>query len=98
MNFEKLFAKQVFKNHSCNREKSLRHVAMVAKILDDNKLKTSLKEWIRTASNLIDLIQFHLIFQILGKFYHSGNGGCMDQFIFRQIHFARNLKLCSVYE
>ena len=45
MNFEKLFAQQVFKNHSCNREeKSLRHVAMVAKLLDDNKLKTSLKE------------------------------------------------------
>ena len=83
MNFEKLFAKQVFKNHSCNREKSLRHVAMVAKILDDNKLKTSLKEWIRTASNLIDLIQFHLIFQIWAKFYDNGNGGCMDQFIFR---------------
>ena len=59
-----------FQNHSCNKEeKSLRHVAMVAKLLDDNKLKTSLKEWIRTASNFIDLIQFHLIFQMLAKFY-----------------------------
>ena len=40
-------------------EKSLGHVAMVAKFLDDNKAKTSLKEWIpRTVSNFIDLIQF----------------------------------------
>ena len=28
------------------REKSLRHVAMVAKFQEDNKLKTSLKKWI----------------------------------------------------
>ena len=27
-----------------NREENLRHVAMVAKFLDDNKLKTSLKK------------------------------------------------------
>ena len=38
-----------------NREK-LRHVAMVAKFLDDNKLKTSLKKWILTVSNFIHLI------------------------------------------
>ena len=44
-------------------EKSLRHVAMVAKFLDDNKPK-----WIRTVSNFIDLIQFHLICQMLKKF------------------------------
>ena len=39
-------------------EKSLRHMAMVAKFLDDNKLKCHLhcKKWIRTASNFIDLI------------------------------------------
>ena len=42
-------------------EKSLRHVAMAAKFLDHNKPKTSLKKWIRTASNFIDRIQFHLI-------------------------------------
>ena len=42
-------------------EKSLRHVATVATFLDDNKPKTSLKKWIRTVSNLIDLILFHLI-------------------------------------
>ena len=45
------------------REKSLRHVVMVAKFFDDNKPKTSLKKWIRTASNFIDLIQFHLIWR-----------------------------------
>ena len=50
-------------------EKSLRHVAMVAKFVDDNKAKTSLKKCgIRTASNFIDLIQFHLIWQMLAKF------------------------------
>ena len=49
-------------------KKSLSHVAMVSKFLDDNKRKTSLKKWIRTASNFIDLIQFHLIWQILAKF------------------------------
>ena len=46
-----------------NREKkSLRHVPMVAKFLDDNKPK------IRTLSNLIDLIQLHLICQMWAKF------------------------------
>ena len=43
-----------------NREK-LRHVAMVAKFLDDNTSETSLKKGIRTVSNFIDLTQFHLI-------------------------------------
>ena len=36
-----------------NREEKLRNVAMVAKFLDDNKLKTSLKKWILTDSNFI---------------------------------------------
>ena len=49
-------------------EKSLRHVAIVATFLDDNKPKTSLKKWIRTASNFIYLIQFHLMRQMLAKF------------------------------
>ena len=47
-------------NSPSNREeKSLRHVAMIAKFLDDNKTKTPLKKWIRTVSKFIDLIQFH---------------------------------------
>ena len=50
------------------REKSLRHVAMVVKFLDDNKPKTSLEKWIHTLSKFIDLIQFHLSCQMLGKF------------------------------
>ena len=49
-------------------EKSLRHVAMVANFLDDNKPKTSLKRWIRTDSNFINFIQFHLICQMLAIF------------------------------
>ena len=49
-------------------EESLSHVATVAKFQDDNKPKTSLKIWIRTVSNLVNLIQFHLICQILAKF------------------------------
>ena len=41
---------------------------MVAKFLDDNKPKISLKKWICTVSNFIDLICFHLICQMLAKF------------------------------
>ena len=37
-------------------EKSLRHIAMVAKFLDDNKPKMSLEKWIHTVRNLIDHI------------------------------------------
>ena len=37
-------------------EKSLLHVSMVAKFLDEQQTKTSLKKWIRTVSNFIDLI------------------------------------------
>ena len=40
---------------------------MVAKFLDENKAKTSLKKRIRTVSNVTDLIQFHLICKILAK-------------------------------
>ena len=45
----------------------LRHVAMIAKFLDDNKPKTSLKKSIRTVSNFINLTRFHLIRKILAK-------------------------------
>ena len=55
-------------NSPSNREeKSLRHVATIAKFLDDNKTKTPLKKWIRTVSKFIDLIQFHSICKILAK-------------------------------
>ena len=47
--------------------RSLRHVAMVAKFLDDNKSKISIKSVEFTVSNYIDL-QFHLICQMLAKF------------------------------
>ena len=55
------------------KEKSLRHVAMVAKFLDDNKAKTSLKKWICPVLNFIDLIQFHLICKILAKLSEKVN-------------------------
>ena len=48
-------------------EKSLRHIAMVATFLDDNKPKTLLKKWNRTVSNFIDVNYFHLICQMLVK-------------------------------
>ena len=48
-----------------NREEnSLRHVAMVAKVLDDNNwTDTVILKSARTISNVTDLIQFHLIWQ-----------------------------------
>ena len=48
--------------------KSFRHVTMVVKFLDDNKLKTSLKKRIHAVSKFIDLIQFHVICQMLANF------------------------------
>ena len=42
-------------------EKPLRHIVMVTKFLDDNKPKTSLKKWICTISNFMDIILFHFI-------------------------------------
>ena len=42
---------------------------MVAKLLNDNKPKTSLKIRIRTVSNFIDLIQFDLICQMFAIFW-----------------------------
>ena len=44
-----------------DREKSFRHVAMVAQFSDDNKPETSFKKGIRTVLNFIDLTQIHLI-------------------------------------
>ena len=49
------------------RRKLLRHVATIAKFLDDNKPKTSLKKSIRTVSNFFNLTQFNLIRKILAK-------------------------------
>ena len=49
------------------QEKSLRHVAMEGKFLNNNKPKTSLKKRICTVPNFIDLIQFLLICQKLAK-------------------------------
>ena len=62
-------ARKVMKFDSYREEKSLRHVAKVAKFLDDNKLTKPLKSlFALNISNFTDLIQFHLIWQILRKF------------------------------
>ena len=52
----------------CREEKSLCHVAMEAKFFDDKPKKSLIKMSICTISNITDLIQFHLIWQILAKF------------------------------
>ena len=72
-------------------EKSLRHLAMVEKFLDDRKPKTSLKKWIRTVSDFIDLIQFLLTCQMLTKF--AGIESERTVFKFRK----RKNKLCCVH-
>ena len=41
-------------------KKSLHHLVMVAKLLDDNKLKTLLKKWRCTVSTFNHLIQFEI--------------------------------------
>ena len=43
----------------------MRHVAIVAKFLDDNKPIKSLKSLFALVTNFTDLIQFHLIWQNL---------------------------------
>ena len=75
-----------------SREKSLRHVAMVAKFLDDNKPKTSLKKWIHTVTNFIDLIQFHLICQMLAKFSGVKSERIMSKLTKKE---KKIVKLCS---
>ena len=50
------------------QEKSLRHVATVAKFLDDNKLTTSLKKWSQTVLDFIDLIHFIWVGKMLTNF------------------------------
>ena len=66
-NKKHLFIKCHQTNYFKIEEKSLRHVAIVAKFLDDNKTKTSLKKWIRTVSNFIDLIQFLFYLSFLSE-------------------------------
>ena len=70
----KFFFKESGWNHAINRgKKSLRHVSTVAKFLDDNKPKTWLKKWIRTVSNFIHFISYHLICQILATLFQVLN-------------------------
>ena len=60
---------KIIQERRIREEKLLRQVAMVAKFLDDNKPIKPLKS-LRYSHyfNFTDLIQFHLIWQILAKF------------------------------
>ena len=68
-----------------------RHVAMVAQFLVDKKLKTSLQKWICTVSNFTDLIQFHLICQMLAKFWGFDYKRTVSRFRKRK----RNILCCA---
>ena len=54
--------------HPNRKDKSLRHVSMVAKFLDDNKPKKSLKSLFALFQTSPILINFILTWQILEKF------------------------------
>ena len=53
---------------SNGQEKSLRHVATVAKFLDDNKLETSLEKCIQNVLDFIDLIHYIWVGKMLTNF------------------------------
>ena len=80
-------------NSYCHGEqKWLRHIAMAAKFLDDNKPKIHSKSKCCTVSNFIDLIQFHLICQILAKFSGVESKRTISEFRKRKRNF-----LCCVH-
>ena len=66
---------------------------MVAKFLDDNKPKISLKKGIRNVSNFDDLIQFHLICQMMAKFLGVKSGRTVSKFRKRKRKFLRCARL-----
>ena len=66
---------------------SLCHLAIVAKFLDD-KPRTSLKKWIRTVSDFINLIQFHLVSPILAKFSGVESERTVSKFRKRKRNFC----------
>ena len=65
-----------------------------SKIFDDSKPKKALKKWICPPSNFIDLIQFHLIWQILAKFSRVESERTVAKFRKRKRQRAR---LCCVH-
>jgi len=70
----------------CFEEKSLRHVAIVAKFQEDNKVKMSLKMLFPTILFFFD--QFHLICKIMAKF--SGIESLRTVFKFRKRKLKEN--------
>ena len=73
------------------KEDSLRHVAMEAKFLNDNKPETSLEKRIRAVSNInFDyLIQFHLICLRMAKFSGVKSERTVSKFRKRERKFWR---------
>ena len=67
-------------------EKSLRHVAMIAKFLDDNKPNHRLK-------SEFPLIQFHLLCKILEKLSGADSERTISEFSKRKRNF-----LCCVHQ
>ena len=65
--------------------KSLRHVAMVAKFVDE----TSLKKWLWTVSNFLDRIQFLLIGQMSAKLSEVESERTVFDFRKRKTKFLR---------
>ena len=74
-----------------NGETSVRHVVMVAKFMDENKPKTSLMKCIHSVSNFIDLLQFHLICQMLAKFSRVKSERTVSKFTKRKRKFCAHL-------
>ena len=70
---------------SNREEKSLRHVAMDAKFLDDDKPKTSVK-----VSDFIDLILLHLLCQMLANFSGIESERTVSK-------FRRRKRFCAVF-
>ena len=64
-----------------------------SKISGGQKIKNSLKKWIRTVSDLVDLVQFHLIYQMLAKF----SGVKSERTVFKLRKRKRNFCVVFAY-
>ena len=74
--------KRYFGGAENKEEKSLRHVAIVAKFLDDNKLKIHLKSKFALFQTSSILFNFIKICQILAKFSGVESEGTVSEFRF----------------
>ena len=90
--FTVLFKKLCGKILWYREKKSLCHDAMVAKFLDDNKPKMSLRNWIHTVSDFSDLVQFHFICQMLANFSGVKSERTVSRFRKRKRKLLRSFK------